>query len=104
MHFLIFTKNTVGVLTPSFDITKLHDYKHKQKKPLGYISAVGTKEYGVLKEASYCLSLPDILCSILWNLYNYYKQFSECVETRITELRQPIEKELKVKENFAQTI
>uniref|UniRef100_A0A8C3BNE5 Midasin n=1 Tax=Cairina moschata TaxID=8855 RepID=A0A8C3BNE5_CAIMO len=37
----------------------------------------------------------DILCSILWNLYNYYKQFSECVETRITELRQPIEKELK---------
>ncbi|XP_048793738.1 midasin isoform X1 [Lagopus muta] len=37
----------------------------------------------------------DVLCSILWNLYNYYKQFSECVETRITELRQPIEKELK---------
>uniref|UniRef100_A0A669QKR3 Midasin n=1 Tax=Phasianus colchicus TaxID=9054 RepID=A0A669QKR3_PHACC len=37
----------------------------------------------------------DILCSILWNLYNYYKQFSECVENRITELRQPIEKELK---------
>ncbi|OXB54358.1 hypothetical protein ASZ78_011040, partial [Callipepla squamata] len=37
----------------------------------------------------------DILCSILWNLYNYYKQFLECVETRITELRQPIEKELK---------
>ncbi|NXX88474.1 MDN1 protein, partial [Centropus bengalensis] len=37
----------------------------------------------------------DILCSILWNLHNYYKQFSECVEARITELRQPIEKELK---------
>ncbi|NXB28427.1 MDN1 protein, partial [Eulacestoma nigropectus] len=37
----------------------------------------------------------DILCSILWNLYNYYKQFSECVEAKITELRQPIEKELK---------
>ncbi|NWZ60294.1 MDN1 protein, partial [Haliaeetus albicilla] len=37
----------------------------------------------------------DILCSILWNLYNYYKQFSECIEARITELRQPIEKELK---------
>ncbi|KGL95354.1 Midasin, partial [Charadrius vociferus] len=37
----------------------------------------------------------DVLCSILWNLYNYYKQFSECVEARITELRQPIEKELK---------
>uniref|UniRef100_A0A663LMR5 Midasin n=1 Tax=Athene cunicularia TaxID=194338 RepID=A0A663LMR5_ATHCN len=37
----------------------------------------------------------DILCSILWNLYNYYKQFSESVEGRITELRQPIEKELK---------
>uniref|UniRef100_A0A672UTE4 Midasin n=1 Tax=Strigops habroptila TaxID=2489341 RepID=A0A672UTE4_STRHB len=37
----------------------------------------------------------DVLCSILWNLYNYYKQFSECVQARITELRQPIEKELK---------
>ncbi|NXN90988.1 MDN1 protein, partial [Rhinopomastus cyanomelas] len=37
----------------------------------------------------------NVLCSILWNLYNYYKQFSECVEARITELRQPIEKELK---------
>ncbi|NWH71168.1 MDN1 protein, partial [Piaya cayana] len=37
----------------------------------------------------------DTLCSILWNLYNYYKQFSECVGARITELRQPIEKELK---------
>uniref|UniRef100_A0A8C0ELF2 Midasin n=1 Tax=Bubo bubo TaxID=30461 RepID=A0A8C0ELF2_BUBBB len=37
----------------------------------------------------------DVLCSVLWNLYNYYKQFSECVEARITELRQPIEKELK---------
>uniref|UniRef100_A0A8D2MF30 Midasin n=1 Tax=Zonotrichia albicollis TaxID=44394 RepID=A0A8D2MF30_ZONAL len=37
----------------------------------------------------------DVLCSILWNLYNYYKQFSECVEAKITELRQPIEKELK---------
>uniref|UniRef100_K7FQC1 Midasin n=1 Tax=Pelodiscus sinensis TaxID=13735 RepID=K7FQC1_PELSI len=37
----------------------------------------------------------DMLCSVLWNLYNYYKQFAECVQTRITELRQPIEKELK---------
>lgn len=62
------------------------------------------KTYPVLKEACYCLSLLDVLCSILWNLYNYYKQFSECVEARIAELRQPIEKELKVKGNFAQTI
>ncbi|KFV78000.1 Midasin, partial [Struthio camelus australis] len=37
----------------------------------------------------------DVLCSILWNLHNYYKQFSERVEARIAELRQPIEKELK---------
>lgn len=47
----------------------------------------------------YPFSLLDVLCSILWNLYNYYKQFSECVEAKITELRQPIEKELKVKGN-----
>ncbi|XP_053143364.1 midasin isoform X2 [Hemicordylus capensis] len=37
----------------------------------------------------------DMLCNVLWNLYNYYKQFSECVQARLTELRQPIEKELK---------
>ncbi|XP_061479315.1 midasin isoform X2 [Rhineura floridana] len=37
----------------------------------------------------------DTLCNVLWNLYNYYKQFSECVQTRLTELRNPIEKELK---------
>uniref|UniRef100_UPI00398F5005 midasin isoform X2 n=1 Tax=Pristiophorus japonicus TaxID=55135 RepID=UPI00398F5005 len=37
----------------------------------------------------------DVLCSLLWNLYNYYKQFSESVQAKITELRHPIEKELK---------
>ncbi|XP_066468783.1 midasin [Tiliqua scincoides] len=37
----------------------------------------------------------DMLCNVLWNLYNYYKQFSESVQARLTELRQPIEKELK---------
>ncbi|XP_067841398.1 midasin [Heptranchias perlo] len=37
----------------------------------------------------------DVLCSLLWNLYNYYDQFSECVQAKITELRHPIEKELK---------
>uniref|UniRef100_A0A8D0DW25 Midasin n=1 Tax=Salvator merianae TaxID=96440 RepID=A0A8D0DW25_SALMN len=37
----------------------------------------------------------DLLCNILWNLYNYYKQFSESVQARLTELRHPIEKELK---------
>uniref|UniRef100_A0A8B9G947 Midasin n=1 Tax=Amazona collaria TaxID=241587 RepID=A0A8B9G947_9PSIT len=37
----------------------------------------------------------DILCSILWNLYNYYRQFSECVQARITELRQTLFKFMK---------
>ncbi|KAM4771043.1 midasin [Rhinophrynus dorsalis] len=37
----------------------------------------------------------DSLCSVLWNLYNYYKQFSPSVQARITELRAPLEKELK---------
>ncbi|XP_077160450.1 midasin isoform X2 [Paroedura picta] len=37
----------------------------------------------------------DILRNVLWNLYHYYKQFSECVQAKLTELRQPIEKELK---------
>uniref|UniRef100_A0A3Q3NKD3 Midasin n=1 Tax=Labrus bergylta TaxID=56723 RepID=A0A3Q3NKD3_9LABR len=35
------------------------------------------------------------LSSLLWNLHKYYSQFSDCVQTRISQLRQPIEKELK---------
>ncbi|XP_053447165.1 midasin isoform X2 [Nycticebus coucang] len=37
----------------------------------------------------------DSLCSVLWNLYHYYKQFFHRVQTKIVELRSPIEKELK---------
>ncbi|KAJ1151695.1 hypothetical protein NDU88_004475 [Pleurodeles waltl] len=37
----------------------------------------------------------DSLCSVLWNLYNYYVQFSDSIQTTITLLRQPLEKELK---------
>ncbi|XP_035384712.1 midasin isoform X1 [Electrophorus electricus] len=36
-----------------------------------------------------------LLCSLLWNLHKYYAQFSESVQSRITQLRTPIEKELK---------
>lgn len=102
--FIHFHEEYCWSVNPFLWYCQASQLQNKQKKPLGYISAVRTEEYPVFKEASHCLSLTDILCSILWNLYNYYKQFSECVETRITELRQPIEKELKVKENFAQAI
>ncbi|KAK2883458.1 hypothetical protein Q8A67_017095 [Cirrhinus molitorella] len=37
----------------------------------------------------------DSLCSLLWNLYKYYTQFSESVQAKIIQLRSPIEKELK---------
>ncbi|XP_075718267.1 midasin isoform X3 [Rhinoderma darwinii] len=37
----------------------------------------------------------DSLCSLLWNLYHYYKQFLPSVEARMNELRKPLEKELK---------
>uniref|UniRef100_A0A9R1SM52 Midasin n=2 Tax=Cyprinus carpio TaxID=7962 RepID=A0A9R1SM52_CYPCA len=37
----------------------------------------------------------DSLCSLLWNLYKYYTQFSESIQAKITQLRSPIEKELK---------
>ncbi|XP_073531808.1 midasin [Phyllobates terribilis] len=40
-------------------------------------------------------SRKDSLCSLLWNLYHYYKQFLPSVEARINELRKPVEKELK---------
>ncbi|KAM3931945.1 midasin [Leptodactylus fuscus] len=40
-------------------------------------------------------SRKDSLCSLLWNLYHYYKQFLPTVEARINELRKPVEKELK---------
>uniref|UniRef100_A0A3Q1FB83 Midasin AAA ATPase 1 n=1 Tax=Acanthochromis polyacanthus TaxID=80966 RepID=A0A3Q1FB83_9TELE len=35
------------------------------------------------------------LSNLLWNLHKYYNQFSECIQAKITQLRQPIEKELK---------
>uniref|UniRef100_A0A8C5QIK7 Midasin n=1 Tax=Leptobrachium leishanense TaxID=445787 RepID=A0A8C5QIK7_9ANUR len=35
------------------------------------------------------------LCNVLWNLYRYYKQFLPSVQSRIAELRKPLEKELK---------
>ena len=37
----------------------------------------------------------DSLCSVLWNLYHFYKQFLDPVKAKIMELRSPIEKELK---------
>ncbi|XP_043295395.1 midasin isoform X1 [Cervus canadensis] len=37
----------------------------------------------------------DALCSVLWNLYHYYKQFFDRVQAKIVELRSPLEKELK---------
>ncbi|XP_066110370.1 midasin isoform X3 [Saccopteryx bilineata] len=37
----------------------------------------------------------DSLCSVLWNLYQYYKQFFDHVQAKIVELRSPLEKELK---------
>ncbi|XP_038203305.1 midasin isoform X1 [Arvicola amphibius] len=37
----------------------------------------------------------DSLCSVLWNLYHFYKQFLDPVQAKIVELRSPIEKELK---------
>ncbi|XP_067097253.1 midasin [Osmerus mordax] len=35
------------------------------------------------------------LCHLLWNLHKYYSQFSECIQNKLIQLRQPIEKELK---------
>ncbi|XP_041831629.1 LOW QUALITY PROTEIN: midasin [Melanotaenia boesemani] len=37
----------------------------------------------------------ESLSSLLWNLHQYYSQFSEGILSRITQLRQPVEKELK---------
>ncbi|XP_066867568.1 midasin isoform X2 [Kogia breviceps] len=37
----------------------------------------------------------DSICSVLWNLYHYYKQFFDRVQAKIVELRSPLEKELK---------
>uniref|UniRef100_A0A3B3CZB6 Midasin n=1 Tax=Oryzias melastigma TaxID=30732 RepID=A0A3B3CZB6_ORYME len=35
------------------------------------------------------------LSALLWNLHRYYSQFSDSIQTRISQLRQPIEKELR---------
>uniref|UniRef100_A0A1A7W7P3 Midasin homolog n=1 Tax=Iconisemion striatum TaxID=60296 RepID=A0A1A7W7P3_9TELE len=37
----------------------------------------------------------ESLSSVLWNLHKYYNQFSSSIQARITQLREPIEKELK---------
>ncbi|XP_061756335.1 midasin isoform X2 [Nerophis ophidion] len=37
----------------------------------------------------------DLLSNLLWNLHKYYSQFTDCVQSKILQLRQPIEKELK---------
>ncbi|KAI3364212.1 hypothetical protein L3Q82_010816 [Scortum barcoo] len=37
----------------------------------------------------------EALSNLLWNLHKYYSQFSDCIQTRVSQLRQPIEKELK---------
>lgn len=39
---------------------------------------------------------PESLSSLLWNLHKYYSQFLDGIHTKICQLRQPIEKELKV--------
>uniref|UniRef100_A0A3Q2D7A0 Midasin n=1 Tax=Cyprinodon variegatus TaxID=28743 RepID=A0A3Q2D7A0_CYPVA len=45
------------------------------------------------------LLVPDLpgqsLSRLLWNLHRYYSQFSESVQGKMLQLRQPIEKELK---------
>ncbi|XP_061668786.1 midasin isoform X2 [Syngnathoides biaculeatus] len=35
------------------------------------------------------------LSNLLWNLHKYYSQFSDCIQNKVRELRQPIEKDLK---------
>ncbi|XP_061609171.1 midasin isoform X3 [Phyllopteryx taeniolatus] len=35
------------------------------------------------------------LSHLLWNLHKYYSQFSDCIQNKVRELRQPIEKDLK---------
>ncbi|XP_070589310.1 midasin [Erythrolamprus reginae] len=37
----------------------------------------------------------NVLGNVLWNLYNYYKQFSESVHAKLIERRHTLEKELK---------
>uniref|UniRef100_A0A665VA47 Midasin n=1 Tax=Echeneis naucrates TaxID=173247 RepID=A0A665VA47_ECHNA len=37
----------------------------------------------------------ESLSNLLWNLHRYYSQFSNSIQTKISQLRQPIEKELK---------
>ncbi|XP_051781409.1 midasin isoform X2 [Erpetoichthys calabaricus] len=54
----------------------------------------------ILSFHCHVLLIPDqegkkALSSLLWNLYNYYKQFSYSIQAKVTELRHPIEKELK---------
>lgn len=37
----------------------------------------------------------DVFINVLWNVHEYFKQFSSNVENKIKQLRAPIEKKLK---------
>lgn len=47
----------------------------------------------IIKSKAYYFS--DVIIAVLWNLYNYYAQFFSNIETKIKNLRSPIEKKLK---------
>lgn len=57
---------------------------------------LSTCAFCLVKQAEVLFCIAESLSSLLWNLHKYYSQFSESIQARITQLRQPVEKELKV--------
>uniref|UniRef100_A0A8D2PY94 Midasin n=1 Tax=Varanus komodoensis TaxID=61221 RepID=A0A8D2PY94_VARKO len=73
----------------------IEKYRQEQREKQTEGRPLVLKGRGEISEFFFFLLLSDMLCNVLWNLYNYYKQFSESVHAKLTELRHPIEKELK---------
>ena len=81
----------------------------RQKKLLGRLIAVhhSTKEILIvffvfeMNSDNFTQFLPGVLLRMLWNVYQYYKQFLTNVQEQIHKVRQPIEKQLKVKQNIS---
>lgn len=90
------------ISSPKFILSKHiwpvnYSYHKSQNKVVSSICCcLAARETAPLMTCQLFPYFTESLSSLLWNLHKYYSQFSDCIQTRISQLRQPIEKELKV--------
>ena len=53
----------------------------------------------ILEDRSY-INFVDTLMKMMWNVYQHYNQFVPNIQAQILKARQPIEKQLKVRDQI----